>query len=80
MTVWRTEAAFEEFARERLLPAARALGISPVRPQIFPIHELLAPPSDQVRSGGDFEEAVSHLLRTAQPRLARSRLQDESEA
>ena len=49
LTVRRTEAAFEEFARERLLPAARALGISPVRPQIFPIHELLARPNDQVR-------------------------------
>ena len=69
--VWESQNAFECFANERLLPAARALGISPVRPRIFPVHDLLA---GDPRPGGagahsDFLDAVSALARRyARPR------------
>lgn len=39
--VWESEAAFERFARERLIPAARAVGIPPVKPRLFPVHDLI---------------------------------------
>lgn len=41
--VWESEAAFDQFARERLIPAARSVGIPPVKPRLFPVHDLIAP-------------------------------------
>jgi len=69
--VWESADSFERFATERLLPTARALGISPVRPRVFPIHDLLArtPQLGQTAVGSDFAEAVSALARGhARPR------------
>jgi hypothetical protein len=65
VTVWLSTDAFERFATERLLPAARALGIAPVRPRIFPVSDLLArrtrPEGDQ--PADDLYEAVVALTR-----------------
>jgi hypothetical protein len=40
--VWESESAFERFARERLIPAAKAVGIAPVKPRLFPVRDLVA--------------------------------------
>jgi hypothetical protein len=40
--VWESEGAFERFARERLIPAAKEVGITPVKPRLFPVHDLVA--------------------------------------
>jgi hypothetical protein len=40
--VWESESAFERFARERLIPAAKSVGITPVKPRLFPVHDLIA--------------------------------------
>lgn len=42
--VWESEGAFERFARERLISAARAVGIAPVKPRLFPVHDLAVCP------------------------------------
>lgn len=61
--VWESAEAFERFANERLRPAARAVGITPVRPRIFPVHDLLArfPGVEHGDVGADFAEAVITL-------------------
>ena len=41
VNVWESEAAFERFARQRLIPAAKAVGIPPVKPRLFPVHDLV---------------------------------------
>src|SRR5262245_53514254 len=63
--VWESADAFERFAGERLLPAARELGISPVRPKVFPVHELLArtPQVGHAAAGSEFADAIIALAR-----------------
>lgn len=63
--VWESREAFDSFANERLLPAARALGISPVRPRLFPVYELLArgPQLAPAETGPDFADAIIALAR-----------------
>ena len=63
--VWESVSAFERFASERLLPAARELGISPVRPKVFPVHELLArtPQLGHAEVGSEFADAIIALAR-----------------
>ncbi len=63
VSVWESLHAFERFANERLLPAARALGVTPVRPRIFPVYELLARNTmlGQAEFGSTFSDAVVAL-------------------
>ena len=63
VSVWASAGAFERFAHERLVPAARALGIAPVRPHVFPVHELLVRGSVPAEAGADFAAAVVALAR-----------------
>jgi hypothetical protein len=65
LDVWESVEAFESFASERLLPAARALGISPVRPRVFPVHDLLARSgqTSEAELGTDLAEDVIALAR-----------------
>jgi hypothetical protein len=44
--VWESEAAFERFARAKLIPAAKAVGIAPVKPRLFPVHDLMTAERD----------------------------------
>ena len=62
VSVWESTRAFDRFARDQLVPAARGLGIPPVRPQMFPVHHLLVRASKSAESGTDFAAAVVALL------------------
>ena len=65
VTVWQSAAAFQRFAVERLLPAAREFGIAPVRPRIFPVSDLLARRAhlEGDQPAGDLHDAVIALTR-----------------
>jgi hypothetical protein len=69
VTVWLSVEAFQRFATERLLPAARALGIAPVRPRIFPVSDLLARRAECEgdQPAGDLHDAVVALTRRHTP-------------
>jgi hypothetical protein len=43
LDVWESAEAFDAFARQRLVPAARALNLPLSRPRLFPVHNVFAP-------------------------------------
>lgn len=42
LDVWHSQEAFDRFAQQRLLPAARALRLTISRPRVFPVHNVFA--------------------------------------
>jgi hypothetical protein len=52
LDLWESEEAFERFARERLLPAVKRLGLPLVRPRPFVVHNLFAADIDWLREFG----------------------------
>ena len=52
---WESEDAFERFARERLISAAKAVGIAPVKPRMFPGERSDHRPLGRLRPGEQLE-------------------------
>jgi hypothetical protein len=50
LDVWDSVEAFDRFAHERLLPAARGLRLTISRPRVFPVHNVFAPDFDFMRT------------------------------
>jgi hypothetical protein len=50
LDVWCSQEAFDRFARDRLLPAARDLRLTISRPRVFPVHNVFAPDEDFMRT------------------------------
>jgi hypothetical protein len=39
--VWESQEAFDHFVQDRLQPVLQEVGVPPLQPQVFPIHNIL---------------------------------------